>query len=395
MRLEDEVAARLWRVAEDFDAGRAPVEEIVRRGRRHRLHRVIGLFAAVLLLGVALGIPLALLSGIGPRPRERQPGGASAKNGVIAVQAFLEPRGPGLPAGHTVYLINPDGTVRRDVAPDDADHMKPAWSPDGKNLAVVRVERQGDRMDEAIYVMKADGTDLTRVHSTGLRPQSVLQLAWSPDGTQLAFIRMDWRTSGGVIRESDAVMQLVVMDAEGTDVRAVTDGSEQVHSFSWSPDGKQIAYTVRYLATEHRFGHDLYLMNSDGTGVRQLTDNGRSLAPAWSPDGRRIAFLSWEPEGDIIHRDVYIMRTDGTGRTRLTTDPAGEDHPTWSPDGTMILFARYPARGPCKLLVVTPDDTSAPLAGPSPAPTGERLLLSSEDLGGCPSDPSWQPIVDG
>jgi dipeptidyl aminopeptidase/acylaminoacyl peptidase len=142
----------------------------------------------------------------------------------------------------------------------------------------------------------------------------------------------------------------------------------------------------------------VHVMNVDGTGVSPLTDDGRSRTPAWSPDGTRIAFLSWEPGSDIRHRDIYMMQADGTDRTRLTTDPAVEDHPTWAPDGTMILFARYRAHGVCELAVLSPGravGTNGPVAGASPEPTSERVLLSSEELGGCASDPSWQPIAEG
>jgi Tol biopolymer transport system component len=393
MKLEDELARRLRRTANDFDAGPVRLEQILRRGRLRRLRRFVGVLAATVILGTAVVVPLALISGVRPSQQDVASSAAQVTNGLIAVQVLVEGHDPG--PRHAVYVMDPDGSNPREIDADGAQYLKPAWSPDGQRLAVVRVERHGDRLDEAIYVMNADGTDLTRVHSTGLQVQSVLQLAWSPDGKELAFIRLDWRARDGVYHESEALMELVVMNADGTDLHPLTDGSTQVSSFSWSPDGTRIAYTAQYLVTETRFAYDLFVMKADGTGVRQLTDDGRSMHPAWSPAGDRLAFVSWEPGSQIRRGDIYVMRAEGTDRVRLTFDSGFEDRPVWAPDGTVILFARYRPHSVCELVQLSPEETadvSGPAAGPSPAPTSERVVLSSEQLGGCASDPSWQAI---
>jgi Tol biopolymer transport system component len=73
-------------------------------------------------------------------------------------------------------------------------------------------------------------------------------------------------------------------------------------------------------------------MNQDGSNVRTLTNNG--IAPAWSPDGTRIAFVSLFP-GNF---EIQVMNADGSGVTRLTSHSATDWKPTWSPDGTRIAF---------------------------------------------------------
>jgi TolB protein len=78
-------------------------------------------------------------------------------------------------------------------------------------------------------------------------------------------------------------------------------------------------------------------MAADGSDPVKLTDNAaRDNQPAWSPDGRRIAFTS-NRDGN---QEIYVMNADGSNEIRLTNDPADDAHPSWSPDGRRIAFHR-------------------------------------------------------
>jgi len=84
-----------------------------------------------------------------------------------------------------------------------------------------------------------------------------------------------------------------------------------------------------------------FLMHPDGSGVRRITDEIWVEYPAWSPDGRKIAFMAQEPGASGLDPDynIYVMNADGSGITKLTNGPGTEGFPAWSPDGTQIAFS--------------------------------------------------------
>jgi TolB protein len=102
----------------------------------------------------------------------------------------------------------------------------------------------------------------------------------------------------------------------------------------WSPDGRRMAFV------SSRDGDpEIFVKNADGSGLRQLTRNtALDFSPAWSPDGRRLAFASNAPG---VETEIYRINADGTGRTRLTRTPqfVTDSTPAWSPDGRFIAFS--------------------------------------------------------
>jgi TolB protein len=186
--------------------------------------------------------------------------------------------------------------------------FEPAVSPDGREVACVCT---GDG-DPEVYVYRADGQGAPRRLTTFyLEDRSPL---WSPDGKWLAFVSN---------RERKERVYLIRPD--GSDLRALSGdtgfaGDEREPAFS--PDGQQVVYVARSPDGRSR----LWRAAVAGGAPVPLTDGTRrDDMPAWSPDGQALVFVS-ERDGDT---DLYLMRPDGTGQTRLTTAKGADWLPRW------------------------------------------------------------------
>lgn len=142
--------------------------------------------------------------------------------------------------------------------------------------------------------------------------------SWSPDGKQILF------TMGEVMTNFD----VWVMNADGSGRTRLTEHPERDADAAWSPDGASIAFVSQ------RDGDvSIWLMDADGGNKRKLVE-GRE--PAWSPDGNRIAFTSSHfAEND----EIYVIDPDGGNMRQLTSDKRFDWHPAWSPDGTRLAMA--------------------------------------------------------
>jgi Tol biopolymer transport system component len=144
---------------------------------------------------------------------------------------------------------------------------------------------------------------------------------------------------------------------------------------AWSPDGSRIAFVSDRGGTE-----EIYVMSPEGAGVKRLTNRPGSGDPAWSPDGMKIAYIS--------NDDIFVMNSDGMGEIRLTSTREVERHPTWAPDGSLIAFAR-----------LTVDESLGP--GPALPPSGqiyvmhpdgtEVIRLTEGPSVGADDWPDWSP----
>jgi TolB protein len=127
---------------------------------------------------------------------------------------------------------------------------------------------------------------------------------------------------------------LYTIDADGANLtRLTTHPQDQLPA--WSPDGQRIAFASDRTSTNM----DIFVINTDGTGLTQLTsDQAMDNFPTWSPDGQYIAFTS-NRDPSTPYGDIYIMRFDGTQVQRVTTDPTFENIIGWSPDNTHIFYS--------------------------------------------------------
>jgi Tol biopolymer transport system component len=203
-----------------------------------------------------------------------------------------------------------DGSRVRPLT-DAGGFFAPDWSPDGRRIVLGRFSRS-DVGREEVFVMDADGSNLTRLTRTtwtNTRP------SWSPDGTTIAFAS---RRGGD--------LDLYLMDPDGGNVRRLTTSPGRDTEPVWSADGSLIAF----ISSRRAAAQDVYLIRPDGTGLRRLT-NSKALdwAPAWSLDGSRIAFTRSRYE---IDRQLIVVIDISNGeRTRIAISAQYELQPDWRP----------------------------------------------------------------
>lgn len=273
---------------------------------------------------------------------------------------------------YEIHTMDPDGRNVHVLTHNNSYDIQPEWSPDGKRL-VFSSNRAGD-FD--LWLMFSDGTCQKRITS-GIMDE--LDPAWSPDGTKIAFVSYP----------ENELSEIYVMEIATGEVKRLTVAPGVDGKPAWSPDGTKIAFV------SNRSGHfEIYTMNSvDGSD--QLTIPGTKLVkgktynvtegvlggPAWSPDGRKIAFsdslVYW---GDYNLPGIVIINADGSGYTILTPDDNlttfRDSDPAWSPDGKYIVYMSS-SSGTGKIYRIDIE-------------TGEIVRLSQSD--NVEGQPAWSPV---
>ncbi|MDQ3910707.1 MAG: LpqB family beta-propeller domain-containing protein [Actinomycetota bacterium] len=186
-----------------------------------------------------------------------------------------------------------------------------------------------DGFNSQIYTMNPNGSGLKKLTNLKTIYSGSYNPSFSADGTRIVFDRNG---------------EVWVMNADGTGQRQSTDNSVYDHDPTFSPNGNKIAFLTRRGADGPPGQDNIWVMNTDGSNQTRLTSGSSASEPTWSPDGTKIAF--------IRGGELWVMNSNGTGQTQYTTNEtdykyatSAVDHPTWSPDGGTIEFAAVGRNG--------------------------------------------------
>jgi dipeptidyl aminopeptidase/acylaminoacyl peptidase len=262
--------------------------------------------------------------------------------------------------------------ARRTLTADDfyrvQDVSEPQVSPDGQWVAYVLTtnERESDQARSAIWMVSWDGNQrlaLTAAAEGTDKPR------WSPDGRYLAFLA----TPG-----SDK-SQIMLLDRRGGDARQLTNVDGDIGEYAWSPDGKRLVFTMQRSEA-----------NSAHSEANHGEANAAQGAAEKSPKPIVIEALHFKQDGDGYlgqgsERHLYLVDVDSKRSEPLTSDPGfSEDLPAWSPDGRRIAFTRTHEQGPDQdgredIDVIEPGTGAIPREIARPyAPNNQKLAWSPD-----------------
>ena len=215
-----------------------------------------------------------------------------------------------------IYMINLQNLSEERLTHSPGMDAMPVWSPDGSQILFVST-RDGN---PELYVLSSPASSIQHLVPIRLtyHPSSdgLDSHVWSPDGNHIAFVS-----------ERDANREIYLMNADGSELRNVTQNASVDDGPVWSPDGERLAFI------SNRSGHfDIYALSQltiHNLQLTRLTDGpGNDWWPIWSPDGKQIAFIS-ERDGNS---EIYVMQNDGMRQRRLTHTDAEEKWVSWIPE---------------------------------------------------------------
>src|SRR6266487_3364400 len=187
--------------------------------------------------------------------------------------------------------------------------ISPSFSPDGSRILFANQAAEGPT---SLWTIDTNGENADLLYAG---PNTIVAADWSPVGNRIAF---------AMAVDQPNAYEIFIMNDDGTNVRQLTRGLAGIGgSLDWSPDGKHL---LIYAGPQG--DKNIFLVDVDAETAAQLTNGGNNAACSFSPDGQWIAFNSLRNNDQA---DIFIMRTDGSGVRQVTNDPEPDWQPQWEP----------------------------------------------------------------
>lgn len=317
-----------------------------------------------------------------------------------------------------LWLARWDGSENRALTSGETSETHPRISPDGKSLAFLS-SRTDDNKDAQLWLLPLGGGEAEKM--TDLKG-GVDDFAWSPDSARLALVvhDPDPRDPEGHEKDKKTVPPIVIdryqfkqdidgyltgqhahlrlLDLASRKVAALTSGAYDELLPSWSPDGREIAFVTRRGEDPDRTENwDIYVMAAEpGAAERQLTTSPEAdasptaeCAPAWSPDGKQIAYLHGGDPKKIEYAVTSLAVIPAAGGSARVLTPRFDRNviqPRWAADGKSVLFLYENDRAQALARVFTEVDLPEP-----ETLLGGRRKISAYNIG--PGGKSGRTVV--
>ncbi len=222
---------------------------------------------------------------------------------------------------YDLYTVDEKGNHRTPLTDSGGDDVQPDWSPDGRKIVFASDQHRATAQVWSMDVKTGHQQILTESQFRTAYPR------WSPDGTEVAY-------HSAVVDEAPPsdVRQIWQVSADGTGLKSLIMDGDHNDNPAFSPDGKRIAFSSR-----RDDNLDIYIFDKDSLRTVRLTrDPSSDSQPSWSPDGKHLVFISKRTGNADIHR----MNAEGGWIVNLTHSESSEYAPAWSPRGDKISFAR-------------------------------------------------------
>ena len=261
------------------------------------------------------------------------------KNGKIAFQSLRDASGE-------IYTVSPIGGTANRITFPTGGNVQAAYSPDGSRIAF---NKGGDIHVMVASGLESDGTGSRRLTSMG---GDESEPTWSADGTRIAFLSdtSEWKGQTDPLTTDPEIW---VMNADGSGQHPITENTSSERDPAWSPTGNMIAFVdERGDEPFNDTDSNVYVMDADGTDQRNITPSttedppyqGHDEDPAWSPDGKKIAYVHGRTRTGGDAQDIWTMDPNGANKTNISDDSESTDNliveiePAWSPLGDKIAY---------------------------------------------------------